>query len=323
MFKKLQAGLEVAAQKGTKMLNNAMGIESTIDEAFENERRKFDSYCKSIDDMATHLKNQSIGLNGLLDSLRKFSNDLILFSGEDNRIQTAESAQRTIESLASQIEAHSLVAKQMEINMKSVYDNLIVLKKEIQERDRLLMEYDKSKHEVSKESQKQPPSQQIPILQQRVDSCRSLFEKRNEDTIIQISNSYRTRNIHTDYQAVMSSYANLFGAAGQAFGRLSQDIQAHGPPSVPVLSPRAPTPSAAASNPASGPPPVARRTVPPPQAGPPQVRALYQFKSEAASELSFNAGDVITIVNDTHPEWWIGSLNGRSGEFPSNYVQKI
>ncbi|KAH8880018.1 BAR domain-containing protein [Thozetella sp. PMI_491] len=53
------------------------------------------------------------------------------------------------------------------------------------------------------------------------------------------------------------------------------------------------------------------------------VTALYDYSAQAEGDLSFRAGDVIEIVSRTanENEWWTGKLNGKSGQFPGNYVQ--
>ena len=54
------------------------------------------------------------------------------------------------------------------------------------------------------------------------------------------------------------------------------------------------------------------------------VVAQYACAAEANDELSFKAGDRIVVtkqVNWPSIGWWEGSLNGRIGLFPSNYVR--
>ncbi|KAL8305911.1 hypothetical protein RB597_003426 [Gaeumannomyces tritici] len=48
------------------------------------------------------------------------------------------------------------------------------------------------------------------------------------------------------------------------------------------------------------------------------VTALYEYAATQEGDLSFKAGDVITIVTRTQNpnEWWTGKLNGKSGQFP-------
>ncbi|KAK1983249.1 BAR domain-containing protein [Colletotrichum cereale] len=53
------------------------------------------------------------------------------------------------------------------------------------------------------------------------------------------------------------------------------------------------------------------------------VTALYDYAAQAEGDLSFRAGDVIEILSRTknENEWWTGKLNGKSGQFPGNYVK--
>ncbi|KAJ3016451.1 hypothetical protein HKX48_004026 [Thoreauomyces humboldtii] len=50
--------------------------------------------------------------------------------------------------------------------------------------------------------------------------------------------------------------------------------------------------------------------------------ALYDFVGERESDLSFKKGDTITVIKSGSPaDWWSGSVGGRTGEFPGNYVE--
>lgn len=54
-----------------------------------------------------------------------------------------------------------------------------------------------------------------------------------------------------------------------------------------------------------------------------QVVALYPFSGQHADELTFQKGDIITLVNTDDPSWWKGEINGAVGLFPSNYVEVL
>lgn len=54
----------------------------------------------------------------------------------------------------------------------------------------------------------------------------------------------------------------------------------------------------------------------------PQCRALYDFDAQQPTDLAFRRGDIITLVK-SEGNWWKGTLDGRTGDFPSNYVQMI
>ncbi|KAF1797437.1 hypothetical protein V8B55DRAFT_1386776 [Mucor lusitanicus] len=65
---------------------------------------------------------------------------------------------------------------------------------------------------------------------------------------------------------------------------------------------------------------------PPSQNSKPQrARALYAFTSEQEGDLTFQAGDIITVTEKTESQedWWTGRLNGQLGSFPANYVEMI
>ncbi|XP_030594683.1 rho guanine nucleotide exchange factor 6 isoform X2 [Archocentrus centrarchus] len=53
------------------------------------------------------------------------------------------------------------------------------------------------------------------------------------------------------------------------------------------------------------------------------VKARYNFKQNNEDELSFSKGDVILVTRQEEGGWWEGTLNGKTGWFPSNYVREI
>ncbi|KAJ8072548.1 hypothetical protein PM082_016107 [Marasmius tenuissimus] len=57
----------------------------------------------------------------------------------------------------------------------------------------------------------------------------------------------------------------------------------------------------------------------------PTCRAIWCYNESGVNpdELSFNAGDIIEIVEETTGDWWTGRVNGQEGLFPSSYVDRI
>eukprot|EP00927_Polykrikos_kofoidii_P048992 TRINITY_DN43144_c0_g1_i1.p1 TRINITY_DN43144_c0_g1~~TRINITY_DN43144_c0_g1_i1.p1 ORF type:complete len:292 (-),score=49.89 TRINITY_DN43144_c0_g1_i1:145-1020(-) len=53
------------------------------------------------------------------------------------------------------------------------------------------------------------------------------------------------------------------------------------------------------------------------------ARALFDFKAEDETELSFKRGDMIKVSQSSDEHWWTGKTNEKEGMFPSNYVQII
>ncbi|KAI1208264.1 uncharacterized protein F4807DRAFT_157943 [Annulohypoxylon truncatum] len=54
-----------------------------------------------------------------------------------------------------------------------------------------------------------------------------------------------------------------------------------------------------------------------------RVRALYDFVPSEPGELEFKKGDIIAVLESVYKDWWRGSLKGRTGIFPLNYVEKL
>ena len=51
--------------------------------------------------------------------------------------------------------------------------------------------------------------------------------------------------------------------------------------------------------------------------------ASYDYDAADENELSFREGDVIELISQAPDGWWYGSLSGKQGLFPSNYVKLL
>uniref|UniRef100_A0A096LW77 Osteoclast-stimulating factor 1 n=1 Tax=Poecilia formosa TaxID=48698 RepID=A0A096LW77_POEFO len=54
-----------------------------------------------------------------------------------------------------------------------------------------------------------------------------------------------------------------------------------------------------------------------------QCKVLFDYQPVNEDELELKVGDVVDILEEVEEGWWSGSLNGRSGLFPSNFVKEL
>ncbi|XP_032223286.2 SH3 domain-containing protein 19 [Nematostella vectensis] len=67
--------------------------------------------------------------------------------------------------------------------------------------------------------------------------------------------------------------------------------------------------------------PVKQAPQPPSSGSSTEVIALYSFTGESEDELTMWAGDTIQLLEIVNDDWLKGSLNGKTGIFPSSYVE--
>ncbi|TNN01010.1 hypothetical protein fugu_012256 [Takifugu bimaculatus] len=59
------------------------------------------------------------------------------------------------------------------------------------------------------------------------------------------------------------------------------------------------------------------------RAEPGRCRALYSFTSQQEDQLSMREGDLLDVHTKGDAGWWFGGLNGKTGHFPSSYVEEL
>ncbi|XP_051954277.1 CD2-associated protein-like isoform X1 [Xyrauchen texanus] len=54
-----------------------------------------------------------------------------------------------------------------------------------------------------------------------------------------------------------------------------------------------------------------------------QCKVLFEYVPQNEDELELKIGDIIDIIEEVEEGWWSGTMNGKSGLFPSNFVKAI
>ena len=52
-----------------------------------------------------------------------------------------------------------------------------------------------------------------------------------------------------------------------------------------------------------------------------EVEVEFDYEAELSDELTIKAGEIIKEVKKMDGGWWEGTLNGRRGVFPDNFVK--
>lgn len=309
---KLQTQFEVAENSASKMINQWRGIEETKDERFEAARSNFEKHTTCIELMYLSVKQNDKALTGLSNAVRSLAKQAIIFNSDENRIPGANDISVSCDLLCTSVGNYLEQNKEVAHNFKVLIEHLELIKKHIIERDRLVLEYDKQRHELANE-QKKIDSQTLPAIQKRLESVKQIYETRNEEIIKELYEIYHNRDVHSELKLFFEGYALFFAAASTNFTQLVEKLSKLSPPAPAPYTPGAPVYAAPipAVIPTSATPGVKR------------ARALYPFTAETPTELSFRAGDIIVINDSSHPDWWAGENNGIKGELPSNYVELI
>lgn len=50
---------------------------------------------------------------------------------------------------------------------------------------------------------------------------------------------------------------------------------------------------------------------------------MYDYRQQRGDELNIDDGDVIYVIKENLDGWFEGSLNGKVGKFPGNYVEPM
>eukprot|EP01103_Thecamoeba_quadrilineata_P020580 TRINITY_DN8913_c0_g1_i1.p1 TRINITY_DN8913_c0_g1~~TRINITY_DN8913_c0_g1_i1.p1 ORF type:complete len:340 (-),score=59.03 TRINITY_DN8913_c0_g1_i1:105-1124(-) len=328
---KVQTGIDAAANQSNKMITSARGIPTSKDDAFEVERKKFNGYLSTMEKMYESIKKHTSGTKHMTEGLYSYSQNIAFFSGDEKKIPGSSDFVTNCENFKESAEAYRIAVTEVEINLKQKIEYLNMLKREINERDRLLLEYDKVKHELNVENKKPTPNPTaVNLIQTRISAAKLLYEKRNEDVLNQIKEAYNSRDVQSEFLGLVKGLGT-FLTSGSKFVELGKKGASLPPPLTNTTiwgTPQSTTLTKSTTSSKSVPEPqtMQAKALPMPPPRPQQImrcRALYSFNAQNPTELSLRAGDIIVINNNSHPAWWTGSCNGATGDFPSNYVELL
>ena len=71
------------------------------------------------------------------------------------------------------------------------------------------------------------------------------------------------------------------------------------------------------------PPPAAAPSAGAAPSGGELFKVLYDCEAESPEDLALKAGQIVTVLTKDESGWWQGTCNGKTGQFPANYVTTI
>jgi len=54
-----------------------------------------------------------------------------------------------------------------------------------------------------------------------------------------------------------------------------------------------------------------------------RAKVTFDYEPENDDELKLTVGDILTVIKKEEEGWWEGDLNGKTGMFPSNFVEVL
>lgn len=110
------------------------------------------------------------------------------------------------------------------------------------------------------------------------------------------------------------------GGGGPPPSSMSQPVSMSQPPVSNMNQSRMQQPPQQQQAPMAAQPP--RQQQAPQASGTRAARALYPFQGQDNTEISFQPGQVVNVIQQSG-DWWVGEINGQRGYFPASYVQLI
>ncbi|XP_078619312.1 intersectin-1-like isoform X4 [Branchiostoma floridae x Branchiostoma japonicum] len=114
-----------------------------------------------------------------------------------------------------------------------------------------------------------------------------------------------------------ANYVKLLGAGGSGKSTPTDSIKSASPLTVST------TPTMSAVQEESVPSDTTSASPAPAATTSFDVTAMYDYNAGQDDELSFKAGQTITVIAKEDADWWKGTVEGRTGLFPSNYVRPL
>eukprot|EP01103_Thecamoeba_quadrilineata_P013804 TRINITY_DN3941_c0_g1_i1.p1 TRINITY_DN3941_c0_g1~~TRINITY_DN3941_c0_g1_i1.p1 ORF type:complete len:274 (-),score=62.45 TRINITY_DN3941_c0_g1_i1:71-892(-) len=270
--------------------------------------------------MSDSLKKHILALVGFVESLKLIALSLNTLSG-NHKVEWGQDFLKGCEELSARSDLYLKQAGDLDGRIREMKEELTQIKREMVERDRLLIEYDKSNHALSVE-QKKPTQTHLNLqaAQARFDQTKDLYEQKNARLLESMISTLSRRYLETDFSQFLQSLSKFLVEEGKAFKIVSQQMalleSVAGGETIESENEMASENNN--NNDYSNKKNKAKDIELPCQA-----QALYGFTAENEMEMSISAGDVITVLRFDHPDWWFGQIDSKNGRFPSNYVRLL
>jgi len=332
-----------------KFLQKVLGEDKTVDKEFEEKRSNWEKLNRLIAAIDRDLKKQpkletfNVPLLSLGENIEKFFEDDEKEAkyGRDFKVMSQNIDKAVKEYLETQKQAREMV--------QDYLNSIVGLKAKVQERDNLLLDYDKWRNTVAKYKEKPPKEPaKVTAAEQKHQSYKEIYTTANENLLKELTELHTNRfsDFENAYNALITSQFTLFSNVGLSFETLDSSLEGfvaprRSLPPVERLSVEIEIPKKIEKEKSSKstekknllldtesdgedekkslqpPSPLPKKSIE-------RMKALFDFDPTEEGELHFKEDDIITIVEkDPESEWWKGEMNGKIGIFPSNYCEPL
>jgi amphiphysin len=345
-----------------RLLQNFGKADRTTDEIFESYQVSFNKQHSVALNLQKQIKNYLNCLKELHQASKSLNNCLLEMHEKDwPKHETFENSSYEIEQINEDLEDR--LKESVVVPLEQYLGQFVEMREKIAKRGRKLVDYDSQRHsfETLKQSQagKQPDELKLAGHREQLEQARNVYETLNKELHEELPELYDNRipfvatvfqrlfsshiTYYSDSATVHKSYLEAVESLARALEKKSlssaKSVVEHQVPSATTVN--APTKDLEPDNPFSktsetpelfnGDQSIQQNQADDGAYKTPvflhKVQTTYKYMAEDEDELSFEAGEIIQVIEyDDLDEGWLMGIkesDGQRGLFPANFTKEI